>query len=309
MESIFVAWLRERLPRHTNLRVGIGDDAAVVELGAGPQCVISVDIIADQVDFQLDRTDPRQIGYKALAVSLSDLAAMASRPVTAVVAVALPLHGGLELGRQLVEGMLPLAERFDMSIAGGDTHSWEAPLLVSVTAIGQWTGRRPLRRSGGQPGDQIVVTGTLGGSILGKHLSFEPRVYEALLLHERYELHAAIDISDGLGVDLGHLADESQCGAVVDLASIPVSEAAVRLAATQPDGRSALDHALGDGEDFELLLAVPPRAADQMLADQPLDVPLVRIGELVREPGLWQASLSGERQELRRSGFEHRFMP
>jgi thiamine-monophosphate kinase len=309
MESDLIAWLRERLPPHESLRLGIGDDAAVVQIGAGTACVVTVDVVSDQVDFHLDRTDPRRVGHKALAASLSDLAAMASRPRSAVVALALPRRGGLELAKQLYEGMIPLAERYGFGIAGGDTHSWDAPLLISVTAIGDVTGRGPLVRGGGQPGDQILVTGTLGGSILGKHLDFEPRVREALLLHERYDLHAAIDLSDGLAIDLARVADESGCGAVIQLASVPISEAAASLASAKQNGRSALDHALGDGEDFELLLAVPPHAARQMLADQPLEVPLTRIGELIGQPGLWQMLPDGQRRELGRAGFEHTFLP
>ncbi len=109
---------------------------------------------------------------------------------------------------------------------------------------------------------------------MGRHLDFEPRVAEALELHARYELHAGIDISDGLSLDLAHILEESGCGAVVRADAVPVSDDARRLAEELPDGSTPLDHALGDGEDFELILAVPPEAARQMLAQQPLGVPL-----------------------------------
>ena len=145
-----------------------------------------------------------------------------------------------------------------------------------------------MRRGGALPGDRIVVSGRFGGSILGHHLDFQPRVREAILLNERYRLHAGIDVSDGLAIDLAHIADESGCGAVLDLPSVPIAEDAKRLAKQLDDGRSPLDHALGDGEDFELILAVPPQDAGRMLEDQPLDVLLTDVGEFVKEPGLWQ---------------------
>ena len=305
MESDLIAWLRERLPPHPCLQLGPGDDAAILGMGSQTGCVITTDLLTDQVDFVVSQIDPRRIGHKALAVNLSDLAAMASRPLAVVVALALPRHGGRQLAVGLYEGMLPLAEQFDLAIAGGDTNSWDGPLVVCITAIGSVTEHGPLLRSGAQPGDRILVTGALGGSILGKHLDVQPRVAEALLLNERYKLHAGIDISDGLAVDLAHLATESGCGAVLDVATVPISQAAHELSGSSGDGRSALDHALGDGEDFELLLAVPPPVAERMLADQPLGVPLTAIGQFTTEPGLWQAGTDRKRRPLAATGYEH----
>jgi thiamine-monophosphate kinase len=247
------------------------------------------------------------VGRKALAVSLSDLAAMAARPLAGVVALALPRVGGLDLALELYEGLLPLAERFSLAIAGGDTNSWDGPLVLSVTLIGEITPRGPLPRGGARPGDQIVVTGEFGGSILGHHLDFEPRVNEALLLAERYELHAGIDVSDGLSIDLGHLVEESRCGAVLDLDAVPIAPDARRLAHELDNGTTPLDHALGDGEDFELILAAPPDDAARMLAEQPLGVPLTVIGRFVAEPGLWQTDRRHGRRELVARGWEHRF--
>jgi len=291
MESAFIAWLRRRLPPHPLLRLGPGDDAAVLRTAGLDECVLTVDLLSDHVDFELAQVDPRRAGRKALAVNLSDLAAMASRPLAGVVALLLPERGGLELAVALYEGLLPLAEEYDVAIAGGDTNSWDGPL----------------RRSGARPGDRIVVTGAFGGSILGRHLDFEPRVHEALLLAERYELHAGIDASDGLSLDLAHLAEESGCGALIHTAAVPVAEDARRLAGQRADGCTPLEHALGDGEDFELILAVPPHEAERMLRDQPLRVPLTVIGEFVAEPGLWQADPQGERSALVPQGWQHRF--
>jgi len=264
-------------------------------------------MLTDHVDFELAEVDPRRVGRKALAANLSDLAAMASRPLAGVVALLLPERGGFDLAVALYEGLLPLAEQYDVAIAGGDTNSWHGPLVVSVTLLGRVTARGPLRRGGARPGDRIVVTGAFGGSILGRHLDFEPRVHEALLLMERYELHAGIDASDGLSLDLAHVADESGCGALIHTAAVPVAEDARRLAAERADGSTPLQHALGDGEDFELILAVPPHEAERMLRDQPLGVRLTDIGEFIAEPGLWQADPQGKRSKMVPQGWQHRF--
>jgi thiamine-monophosphate kinase len=178
---------------------------------------------------------------------------------------------------------------------------------VSVTLLGEVTRRGPLRRDGARPGDQILVTGSFGGSILGRHLDFEPRVREALLLSERYALRAGIDVSDGLLVDLAHVAEESGCGAVLRTEDVPVSEDSRRLAQTLGDGSTPLDHALGDGEDFELILAVAPEEATRMLAEQPLKVPLTAVGHFTAEPGLWQADAQGGQRKLVPRGWQHEF--
>jgi thiamine-monophosphate kinase len=308
METAFLDWLRPRLPAHPRLRLGAGDDAALLRLAAGADCVVTTDLLTDGVDFRLADVEAARIGRKALAVNLSDLAAMAARPVAAVVALALPRRGALELAQRLYEGLLPLADQYGLSIAGGDTNTWDGGLVVAVTAIGETTARGPLLRSGGRAGDLLVVTGAVGGSLLGRHLDFQPRVREALLLHEQYELHAGIDISDGLAIDLGRLADASGCGAELWTAEVPIHPDAVRLVRERPDGRTPLDHALADGEDFELLLAVPEAEARRMAADVgigKLAWPLATIGRLLAAPGLWRVDADGARRPLERLGWEH----
>lgn len=305
MEGQLIQWLRQTLPAHPLLRVGPGDDAAVLALVDRQECVVTADMLMQGVHFELAGVDPRRIGHKALAVNLSDLAAMASRPLAAVVSLALPRRGGLALAKALYAGMLPLAERYGVAIAGGDTNSWDGPLVVNVVAIGATTEHGLWRRDGARPGDQIVVSGSLGGSRLGRHLDFEPRIDEALRLAERYTVHAAIDLSDGLGADLPRVMAESGCGAELHLEHIPISNAARELAENERDGPAPLDHAISDGEDFELLLAVPPEEAARMIAEQPLDVPLTVIGRFVGEQGLWQVDADGSRRPLKVRGYEH----
>jgi thiamine-monophosphate kinase len=326
MEQELVDWLKKRLGAHPALRLGIGDDAAVLDLAGSTECVVTVDALMDGVDFELAKIDPRRAGHKALAVNLSDLAAMAAVPVAVVVALVLPrqpqLCWGLadstpatrpdpatrvdsyELAVRLFEGMLPLAERHDVAIAGGDTNTWDGPLVVSITAFGRPGPRGVWRRDRARPGDQILVTGSFGGSLSGRHLDFDPRVREALLLAERYEIQAAIDVSDGLSLDLSRVAAASGCGAAVELERVPIADMAGELA--RADGRTALEHALADGEDFELILAAAPDVAERIVADQPLDVTITRIGQFVAERGLWRAAEGGRIVALAPRGYLHR---
>ena len=303
LESELIAWLRKNLRGSPRLAIGLGDDAAELRDLVGSRAILTTDTVTDQVDFILAEIDPRQAGHKALAVNLSDLAAMAAQPVAVLVSLVLPKQNAFELACDLYRGIIPLAEKFDTVIAGGDTNTWDGPLAISVTAIGEPTARGPLTRSGAQPGDALLVTGQLGGSILGRHLAVEPRIEEALKLHQRYELHAGIDISDGLSIDASRLAAESKVGVALSLDAIPVSDAAQQL--SRQTGRSALDHALGDGEDFELLLAVPPQEAERILSEKPLEIPVTKIGELTAEPGLWQSAGDGTHKPLAVQGYQH----
>ncbi len=308
LERELLAWLHENLPACGRHSIGLGDDAAVLTGFDRAGVVVTTDMLTEGVDFLLEEVEPRQVGHKALGVNLSDLAAMAAEPVAVFVSLVLPRQGcqrrsPLELAVELYRGMLPLAERFEVEIAGGDTNTWDGPLAISITAVGKPTPRGPLARGGGSVGDQLLVTGQLGGSILGRHLEVEPRVREALLLHARYALCAGIDISDGLALDVSRLAEASHVGAVLELGAIPVADAACRLA--KRDGRSAVEHALSDGEDFELVFAVPRQVATQILREQPLDTPIARIGELVEARGLWQVGANGAHVPLAAAGYEH----
>jgi len=303
MEFELINFFRQRIPKYPCVRVGIGDDAAVIDLDI-QQCVMTTDVLMEGVDFISSQTSPEQIGRKALAVNLSDLAAMAASPKACVVGLVLPQKGGMELAKRLYEGLLPLARDFQIAVAGGDTNSWEGPLVISVTALGLPPPGGALSRKGARPGDRIIVTGDFGGSILGKHLTFTPRVWEAIFLYRSYEVHAGIDVSDGLALDLWRLTQESQCGAVIHADSVPISEAAYRIVKQEKSKQKPLDRALYDGEDFELILAVPPAEAQRMLKDQPLSVKLTDIGEFVPEKGLWLEK-GKKRTALQPKGYEH----
>lgn len=308
METDFVEWLLRRIPADARLEVPPGDDAAVLRPPAMRRTVVTVDMLTEGVDFVLGPDCPaRLVGHKALAVSLSDLAAMAARPEAAVVAVALPRRGGDELGRGMLEGITALAGRHGLTLAGGDTNAWDGPLVVSVTAIGSVRPGSAWRRDGCRPGDAIVVTGPCGGSLLGRHLQVSPRCAEALAIAERYPVHAAIDISDGLALDLSRMMAASDVGCRVHLAQIPIHADAARMAARPEDGRSPLDHALGDGEDFELLLAMPADAAAALVAAAPGDLRPAIIGAVTPRHDLVAVDSAGRERPLEPTGFVHDF--
>src|SRR5438876_7197091 len=233
-EFAFIDWLRRQTPADARLLIGPGDDCAALRLNPAAPALITSDMLMDGTCFRLAEAGPRLVGRKAMAVNLSDIAAMAGRPVAAVVSVGLPRgeRGGLSptwIAQELYAGLREMADAFDTALAGGDTNSWDGPLTISVTIVGEATGRGPVRRNGARPGDWLFVTGPLGGSIRGHHLDFTPRVREALQLHAAVELHAMIDISDGLAADLAHICDESRCGAVLRADRIPVTPDAQAL--------------------------------------------------------------------------------
>jgi len=311
METDFLDWLVARIPADPRLEVPAGDDAAVLRPPAMRRTVVTVDMLTEGVDFRLgDDCPPEAVGHKALAVSLSDLAAMAARPEAAFVAVCLPRHGGASIARAMLTGIERLAATHGCTLAGGDTNSWDGPLVASVTAIGSVPPGAAWRRDGARPGDLLVVTGPCGGSLLGRHLAVRPRCHEALAIAARFEVHAAIDVSDGLALDLSRMMRASGTGAVVRMADVPIHDDAVRMSGVPGDGRSPLEHALGDGEDFELVLAMPPAAAHALLhaaGPPPLCLQAAVIGEVTAGPELVAVDPRGRRIALEPRGYVHAF--
>ncbi|MCL2305788.1 MAG: thiamine-phosphate kinase [Planctomycetaceae bacterium] len=296
---------------HPDVVLGIGDDAALLAASEN-ETVLTVDLLTEGVDFLLEQVDPVLIGRKALAVNLSDLAAMAAVPTAILIAVTLSKTdrktavgalSPLELGERLFDGIRTLAGQYDVAIIGGDTNTWDGGLVLSITAIGRTTEHGVTRRNGAKPGDRIFVTGPLGGSILQHQFTFEPRIREALFLNSHYDIHAAMDISDGLSLDLSRLVCESGCGAILWEVTIPVADDARRM----NDALTPLEHALYDGEDFELLFTVPPQTAETLLREQPLDNPLYEIGEITAAKNVPIRILTqdGVLREQKPKGFVH----
>ncbi len=281
----FIDWLRSKTGSLGNIGdpivLGPGDDAGIVRLG--PETIAAVDMLMDGVHFDLNKIEARLAGRKALAVNLSDLAAMGARPICALVSLALPESGGLAMGREIMEGILALAKEFDVRILGGDTNSWSGKAVISVTVLGQpLPNRAPLTRSGAKPGDWVLVTGSLGGSLghgdklgQGRHLTFIPRVQVATQLNLSFEITSMIDLSDGLATDASHIARESGLTIRLDQDHIPMSS-------DIPDGspEERLKHAMTDGEDFELMFTAHPDIAREILISDAFEgVPVTHIGE------------------------------
>jgi thiamine-monophosphate kinase len=297
-EFDYIRQLRERIPPAPGIIVGPGDDCAVL---ARPlrSILATTDLLQDGVDFRLSECGALAAGRKAMAVNFSDIAAMAGVPTAALIGLCLPKQDGMAIAEAVFDGAKSVADRFSVPIAGGDTNSWDGPLVISITVMGESSIRGPVRRSGAKPGDWLFVTGPLGGSIRSRHMDPQPRIREAFRLHEVADLHAMIDISDGLAADLGHLCRESNCGALLEADAIPIHEDA-RKSETQ----SALDGALHDGEDFELLFAVSPADGTRLIHYQPVPgLTLVKIGECT-ESGL-EIRRNGKKQAFIAKGWVH----
>jgi thiamine-monophosphate kinase len=304
MEQSFLAWLRGRAQGLPQEMLGIGDDAAILQWppsndsnasnDGGTNLVLATDQIVDQVDFLLDAQPLDKIGRKSVLINLSDMAAMAATPRSILVTLTLPRENATQIAAGIYEGILAVANEYQLSIAGGDITVYDGPAAISVTIVGSVPENRRWLRSGAEEGDAIVVTGALGGSILGRHLEPQPRVEAALKLASEFNIRAAIDVSDGLSLDLDRLCAASGVGAEFELSKIPLHEDALRLA--QQDGQSAIDHAWGDGEDFELILAVSPSELTAVLSAD-VGVPLTQIGTFTGRTGLWarQADADGKK--------------
>lgn len=326
MESEYIAWLtaetqrRQQAAHVPTVPLGIGDDAAIISTSS--QTVCCADLLAEGTHFLLrDSADLMHVGRKALAVNLSDMAAMGAKPETALLSLLVNREVGFQQAQSVTLGLLDLADEFHVALVGGDTCSWTGGLVVNVAVHGTLLTSRPLLRCGARAGDALLVTGSLGGSIQQQHWAFTPRCRAIDLILQRFHVHAATDISDGLVRDLGHVADASSVGAVLFSERIPVSHAAIKLAAESASNPAefgdsdgieiapALRHALYDGEDFELLLTMPPDSARQLLdlvqsCELDLGCPLSLIGEITGDQGLYITTSSGKRP-LIMGGYQH----
>ena len=301
MENDFVAWLcgrQRKLPG--TIETGIGDDAAV--LSPNSRIVVATDSIASGTHF-LETESLTRVGRKALAVNLSDMAAMGAKPFAATVAFQIPSGFELSQVQEIYCGIEQIANEFAVSIVGGDTNRWDGGLVVSVTVIGTPYKNRLWKMDAAKVGDVILVSGDFGGSILGKHLDFQPRVKLAEYLTQHHNVSAATDVSDSLSTDLYGLAAASKLGFEIEIKHVPVSDAAHELAAGS--GKTALEHALSDGEDFELIVCASELDASKMLGDPTLPTKLTRIGKMTAEQNFVTIDDAGQHRPLTIRGYEH----
>jgi len=306
-EFDFIHWIRSVTKLDPAVvPVGPGDDCAVVVCG-GERLLITVDQVLDGVHVRLAEHGAAAVGRKAMARNLSDVAAMAAAPLCAVASVALPRGFSREDAEALYMGIRDAGEPFDCPVVGGDVSTWDRPLAVSVTVLARPAGVEPVLRSGARPGDAVCVTGGLGGAWRGRrHLEFVPRIREARLLAGRCELHAMMDLSDGLSGDVKHLCDASGVGVEIFAAAVPIhadltNGLAESIASSVPDPLTA---ALCDGEDYELLFTLPDAQAAALLTDQPLGVPVSRVGTITAEKTITLVMPDGTRRPMP-AGWEH----
>lgn len=307
-ECEFHDWLTRRLAQRPGGRVLVGagpDDCAHLDVTDMAGLAVSTDTIVENTHFLPD-DDPLSIGWKAVASSVSDLAASGCRPLWGLVALTLRRGMGDRWAMRLMEGVIACAQRYGLAIVGGDTTSVYGPTSVNVTVIGAPYAERPISRGGACLGDVLAVTGFLGGSLAGRHMRPEPRFPEIERILSLVPVHACMDVSDGLSLDLHRLLSASNVGADVEEAEIPISPAAFKMAETS--GRAPLDHALNDGEDFELLFAVAPADWKKLAAAWPgtgLKTRLSRIGRVVAEQGLRLVAPDGAMRAVAPGGYVH----
>ena len=328
-EFDFINALRQRVA--SSAVAGIGDDAAVFRNNSGKETVISTDLLVEDIDFRRTTTPPYLLGHKALAVSLSDLAAMGSRPLWALVSIGMPEDvWQTDFVDRMYDGWLDLANRYGVQLIGGDTSRTNEHIVIDSIAIGECSAGMAVKRTGASVGDQIFVTGSLGAAAAGlrliergahlaeqnladedsqkldhvllRQLRPEPRTGWGIVLGEERMATAMIDLSDGLSSDLNHLCTASNVGALIDSALLPIDERVVELC-----GRRALDPlqlALHGGEDFELLFTVKPENVTR-LPRRVDGVEIKRIGEITPTSDGVKISEGTRTWDLRPGGWKH----
>lgn len=291
-EFDFINGLRQRVAwKSQSLIAGIGDDAAVFRSSSGKDTVITADLLVEDIDFRRTTTPPYLLGHKALAVSLSDVAAMGSRPLWSMISIGVPEDvWETDFVERLYDGVLDLANRYGVQLIGGDTSRTTESIVIDSIVSGECAAGTSIMRTGAMPGDEIFVTGSLGGAAAGlrliergahlaeqnlgdddsqkldhvllRQLRPEPRVGWGIVLGEEHLATSMIDLSDGLSSDLNRLCTASGVGALIDSSLLPIDERVTELC-----GRRALDPlqlALHGGEDFELLFTVKPVDANRL---------------------------------------------
>lgn len=326
----FIEWEAKRLKqRDSSLLVGIGDDAAVLQTDPSKRLVATTDMLVEDVHFRLDWTDPWRLGWKTVAVNLSDLAAMGAIPGSVLISLGISTECTVSFLDSLYDGMEEACKRYGATIAGGDTVSSPKGLVLNIAAFGTVEKEKIALRSGAKTGDAILVTGTLGDSAAGlsllmagykvtappmriqnglewlleRHLAPIPRLAEARAAVETGKIHAMMDISDGLAGDIRHICEQSGVGVEIEEIRIPISAELQEASAICKADPS--DWALSGGEDYELLMTCPEESI-QEIADsigKSTGTKVSRIGRIC-EDGFFLKSPSGT-TELRKKGYTH----
>jgi thiamine-monophosphate kinase len=307
-----IAKVREQTNRSRGIAAGIGDDCAILQIPAGHQTLVTTDFSLEGVHFRREWHPPAVVGYRCLARGLSDIAAMGGIPVAAFLSLALPKDLSQGWVDGFVKGLLQLADRFQVSLAGGDTAQSPNGILADIVVIGSVPKGKAIRRSGARPGDRIYVTGALGGAAAALKLLFSgrelrpadypchfypvPRIEVGRILREKSLASAMIDLSDGLSTDLGHICDESRVGAEIQADAVPRAEIG------KPAREVDLKFALHGGDDYELLFTAP---AGKRVPSRIAGVDITQIGHVTQSKKVVLMNDRGVAHELRPQGWEH----
>ena len=327
-ESEIILRLKKLAPAADDLLVGIGDDAACIRSSERKDILACCDLMVEGVHFQMDWMPPRLLGRKALAINLSDIAAMGGVPKYTMLSVAFPPDCSSEFIDGLFQGMLEIASEHGVSLVGGDTSSSRDSLFIDVSLIGECARGNAVTRGGAKPGDVVYVSGSLGAAGLGlrllengirletvgddiakrtalmKHLAPEPKVKLGQMIGQKKLATAMIDISDGLSTDLSHILDDSRCGGIVRSAAIPIAEC-VLAASSQLNESDQMALALSSGEEYELCFTADPNSSTEIEeVSQSLGIALTPIGEIVEGREL-RLERAGSLERIVQSGYEH----
>jgi len=307
-ELSLIQKFRAEAPAHPWIVVGPGHDCAVVRWPTDRDQAFKIDQVVEGTHFVLSgpgAATPWQVGWKAMAKTCSDIAACGFWPVAATVAVNLRRGGDEKIALELYEGLVACCRKFSIGLAGGDIAVSDNGLGVTVSLLGEGPKNGAWLRSGAKPSDWLLVTGSLGDSLRsGKHLEFTPRLEEARTIRQICGdgVHACIDITDGLSRDLHHLCNESDTGADVYAEKIPSAV----ISRNNMQDALCIEHALSDGEDFELLLSVDPVAAKQLLNVWSSPVTLTQIGVVQPRDRGCNLVLGNNVTPMPDKGYEHR---
>jgi thiamine-monophosphate kinase len=297
-EFELIARLTRDLAGNASVIVAAGDDCAVLDLGLpGRYLLFKTDAVVEGIHF-LPETPPEKVGHKALARCLSDIAAMAGSPGSALVTLGLPPHFDPGRIESIYAGMNATARLHSVAIVGGETTTNPGGMFLSVALLGTVDKPRCILRSGARPGDVLFVSGELGGSLAGRHLDFEPRLEQASWLAGHFPISSMIDLSDGLAGDLRHILHASGVGAELLASAIPISRAAKRQARSHCSAKPPLLAALTDGEDFELLFTLPASQAVSLMDAWKQTFPnlmLSCIGRITADKGIHLRDHTGVR--------------
>jgi len=302
-ELEFIKYITHKFRAKKPVIQGIGDDCAVLGYTRDKYMLLTSDMIIEGTHFTKKAT-PFQIGWKAIAVNISDIASMGGIPKHALVSAGIPRNKGMKFLKELTRGIETICRKFDILVIGGDTNS-SSKIVVNVTLVGEVKRKHLVTRSGAKVGDLIFVTGALGEG-KQKHLSFLPRLREARILVKNFKINSMIDLSDGLAMDLNRLADASNVGARVYKSLIPLSERTLSLRGLDIENVKA--EAISSGEDFELLFTASIKESKRIInrMGRREDLPVTLIGEIVnKRSGVKIVEEEGRVRLLKPEGFAH----